>query len=191
MDRKTLRKLVQRLSMGRVARGEEAAARRRVLDDLYAAGVPTEDAVSLSQDELATMPGHSLLAWARDGDLAVDLYAIADADIDDRMRNALDAVNGLELETPWDCSLYQYGAAMRILAATGLEGDDGEAFYEARIPPVLEEMGGERDLEYLPSLAEIDGLFGRFRASHAGRNAFARNSLDRRFTHVYGVRQSG
>lgn len=191
MERKVLRKLIKRLAVGRIARGEEASARRRILDDLYSAGIPTEGAASLSQDELETMPGHTLLAWGRDEEGCIYLYAIPNAEIAAPMRNALDAIDDLHFEGPFDCSLYQYAAAIRVLAAIGLEGRDGDELYEKRIPPVYDEMPGERDLEYLPGSEELQALHGSWRSYRVGLNEIPPGGLDRRFTHVIAVRQTG
>lgn len=191
MDRKTARKLVKRLSVGRVDRGGEAKARRRLLDDLYSAGIVTDEAASLSQDELGAMPGHTLIAWAREApEVRVDLYVLPDGEIDDRMRNALDAINELEFAGPLDCSMLQYGSALRVMAALGIGGRDPEDFVERQVVPVMEEMMGDRDLEWIPGLDSIEKLFGTWRAHHVGRDGFAPGALDRRFTHLVGVRQT-
>lgn len=191
MDERTLRKLIERLAVGRIARGDEVQARRRLLDDLYTAGIPTEAAASLGPDELAAQAGHTLLAWGRDAGPSVDLFVIPDAEVDDRMRNALDAVDGLAFETVFDCSIYQYAAAVRVLAATGLGGAAAEQLHGEWVAPVLDELAGERDLEYLPGPEELEELLGAWRSYHVGRDGFAPGSLDRRFTHAIAVRQMG
>ena len=191
MDRKTARKLVKRLSLGRVGKGDEAKKRRRILDDLYSAGIATDEAASLSQDELESRSGHTLVAWARETPQPqVDLFVVPDGEIDDGMRNALDAVNELEFAGPRDCSLLQYGSALRVMAALGLGARDHEAFVEEQIAPVYEEMSGDRDLEWIPAADTVERIFGRWRAHHVGRDAIAPGSLDRRLTHSYGIRQT-
>lgn len=190
MDRKTLRKLIKRLSIGRVDPGAEAAARRRALDDLYSAGIPTDEAASLSEEELDRKPPHTLLAWGRDVGPSVDLYVIPDSAIDARMRNDLDAINDLHFETPYDCSLFQLGAALRVLAATGLVSQDPEQFYEQQVLPVFEEMMGDRDAGELPGPEAIAGLYGKLRPYHVGRDAFVSGALDTRFSHLIAARQA-
>ena len=188
MDDKTLRKLIQRLAVGRIGSGDAAEARRRLLADLHSAGIPTDDAASLAEEELARAPGHTLLAWGRKESGTVDLFVVPDSAIDDRMRTALDAVNDLDYETPYDCSMFQYAMALRVLAATGLAAPDPEAFYEREVVAVYDDMHGDRDLRELPSLEELTALYGSLRPYHVDARALGR-ALDHRFTHSIAVRQ--
>lgn len=190
MDGKTLRKLIMRLSVGRVDPGAEAATRRRLLDDLYSAGIPTDEAASLAEEELDRKPGHTFLAWGRGSGPTVDLYVIPDSVIDDRMRTDLDAINDLHYETPYDCSLFQLGAALRVLAATGLVAGDAQSFYEREVMPVFEEVMGDRDAGELPGAETVEALYGKLRPYHVGRDTFAPGALDTRFTHAIAVRQA-
>lgn len=188
MDDKTLRKLIQRLAVGRIAPGDEAEARRRLLADLHAAAIPTDHAASLSQEQLERTEGHTLLVWGRTAPGTVDLFVVPDSAIDDRMRTALDAINDLHYETPYDCSMFQYAMALRTLAATGLAAPDAETFYEREVVAVFDDMHGDRDLRELPSLEEITALYGSltpYRVSTGDSGA----AFDRRFTHAIAVRQ--
>jgi hypothetical protein len=187
VDAKTLRKLVRRISVGRIPKGEEADARRRLLDDLHSAGVDTHHATGLEQPAIAAMPGHTLLGWADQAKGGIELFVIPDSAIDDRMRIALDAVNGLDFETPYDCSLFQYAAALRVLAATGLPAEGHEAFFENEVTTVAEEMAGDKDLGELPTPEDVEALWGAWETHHAGRDAFRPGSLDTRLTHAIGV----
>ena len=189
MDDKTLRKLIERLAVGRIAAGEEAAARRRLLADLYSASIPTDHAASLSQEDLERLPGHTLLAWGRGVAGAVDLFVVPDSAIDDRMRTALDAINDLHYETPYDCSMFQYAMALRVLAATGRAAPDPEAFYEHEVVRVFEDMHGDRDLRELPSLEELTALYGSLLPYHVSTTDPGA-AFDRRFTHAIAVRQT-
>lgn len=189
MDRKTLKKLVKRLARGRIARGDEAKARKRLLDDLYSAGVPTEEAATMTQEQISDLPGHTLLAWGHEpaGQPTVDLFVLPDHQVEEKLRNALDAVNELELGGPLDCSLYQYAAAIRVMAALGLGGSPG-ALMDERVAPAFEERGGEGDLSFLPGKEELEELWGRWRSTRLGHDGSA-GGLDRRFTHAIAVRQ--
>lgn len=150
---------IGRIAAARLRSDDE---RERLLAELNAAGFPT---AGVPAHAPPTEP-HTLLVWARAEDHAAHFFVVPDDELDDALDEALEAANGLSFANGYDCSLFQLGAALRVLAATGLV--PLEELLDRVEEALVDHQEGDPDAGHLPGKDELEALHGRLASYAAG-----------------------
>ncbi len=132
----------------------------------------------LTQAELVQSPPHILLVWCEADELMAYFYAIAEAELNEGIAQALVMIEGCDFIDAGQLSPEQWGAALRLMAAVATPyARDADDFFRAHV--AIE--GAPPDA--LPDLPEIEALFDSFAPCFVESGA----GLSRRFTRVIAV----